>query len=37
MDREAQHASDSDPRDHFTGVCFDDQGDGKSVHFPVKR
>jgi hypothetical protein len=34
--REAQHSSD-DPRDHYTGVCFDESGDGKSVHFPLKR
>ena len=35
FNREAQHKSD-DPRDHYTGVCFDDKGEGKSVHFPVK-
>ncbi|KAB8067214.1 hypothetical protein BDV29DRAFT_200519 [Aspergillus leporis] len=34
--RETQHTSD-DPRDHYTGVCFDDKEEGKSVHFPIKR
>ncbi|OAL68950.1 hypothetical protein A7D00_7117 [Trichophyton violaceum] len=35
-DRKTQHPSD-DPRDHHTGVCLDDKGDGKSVHFPHKE
>ncbi|CEL09517.1 hypothetical protein ASPCAL12652 [Aspergillus calidoustus] len=34
--RETRHTSDNDPRDHYTGVCFDENGDGKSVHFPTK-
>ncbi|KAE8146936.1 hypothetical protein BDV25DRAFT_43552 [Aspergillus avenaceus] len=34
--REAQHTS-QDPRDHFTGVCFDSKNQGKSVHFPIKK
>jgi hypothetical protein len=34
--REAEHPS-TDPKDHITGVCFDSKGDGKSVHFPIKK
>ncbi|KAK2803542.1 hypothetical protein FQN50_006977 [Emmonsiellopsis sp. PD_5] len=34
--REGNHES-TDPRDHFTGVCFDSKGEGKSVHFPTKK
>lgn len=34
--REGEHPSE-DPRDHFTGVCLNSQGVGKSVHFPVKK
>ncbi|OJD24285.1 hypothetical protein ACJ73_04358 [Blastomyces percursus] len=34
--REAEHPSDSDPRDHFTGVCWDGQK-GTSMHFPIKK
>ncbi|PYI08867.1 hypothetical protein BO78DRAFT_416169 [Aspergillus sclerotiicarbonarius CBS 121057] len=35
--RETQHSSDEDRRDHYTGVCFNETGDGKSVHFPIQR
>lgn len=34
--REAEHTS-TDPRDHFTGVCFNSKNEGKSVHFPTKK
>ncbi|KAL4984447.1 hypothetical protein BDW68DRAFT_16417 [Aspergillus falconensis] len=34
--RETRHQSDNDQRGHYTGVCFDENGDGKSVHFPTK-
>ncbi|KAK4113019.1 hypothetical protein N656DRAFT_778536 [Canariomyces notabilis] len=33
--REKEHTSD-DPVEHYTGVCFDADGNGKSVHFPKK-
>ncbi|KAF7594888.1 hypothetical protein BBP40_007922 [Aspergillus hancockii] len=33
---DAQHTS-TDPRDHFTGVCFNSKNEGTSVHFPVKK
>ncbi|KAL1979045.1 hypothetical protein VTN96DRAFT_7234 [Rasamsonia emersonii] len=35
--REPDHPGPSDSRDHFTGVCFNSKGEGKSVHFPVKK
>jgi hypothetical protein len=34
--RAGDHPSDKDSRDHFTGVCIDSNGDGKTVHFPTK-
>lgn len=34
--RESEHTS-TDPRDHFTGVCFNSKNEGKSVHFPTKK
>jgi hypothetical protein len=34
--REPEHSSDSDPRDHITGVAFNEKGEGKSLHFEVK-
>jgi hypothetical protein len=34
--RESEHTS-TDPKDHFTGVCFNSKNEGKSVHFPTKK
>ncbi|KAE8143600.1 hypothetical protein BDV38DRAFT_231716 [Aspergillus pseudotamarii] len=34
--RESEHSS-TDPRDHFTGVCFNSKNEGQSVHFPTKK
>ena len=34
--READHTSNKDSRDHITGVCFNADGDGKTVHSPTR-
>lgn len=36
VNRESEHSS-TDPRDHFTGVCFNSTNEGESVHFPTKK
>jgi hypothetical protein len=33
----AQAYMSDDKRDYYTGVCFNDKGDGKSVHFSVEN
>ncbi|KAF2427815.1 hypothetical protein EJ08DRAFT_592573, partial [Tothia fuscella] len=35
--REGDHASNSDTRDHYTGVCFDANENGTSVRFQKKK
>ena len=34
---EGDHTSNADTRDHFTGVCFDANNNGTSVHFEIKK
>jgi hypothetical protein len=37
LHRETEHKSVSDKRNHIIAVCFDANGQGKTVHVPVKK